>query len=155
MKKILFPLVLLFLTLNNVLAQAGMEDVTDGEIQKFWNSNIRAIINLDKGRIISQTYFPLAGEWNYVLDIYDANESDMEQAYKDRLEEIFDEDLRSHLKLMTWESAAIIEYEEGVTLSVIVLSEEVYEDEVIEFGVELSFDKINDQWMLVSINYMG
>lgn len=155
LKQFIFFLSVVIGSMTQVSAQAGMEDVSDSEIQKFWKSNIGAIISLDNEKIIAQTYFPLGGEWNFVLDMYDASEADLEKAYKNRLDEIFDEDLRSILKGMTWESVAIIEYEEGVTLSVIVLSEEIYEEEVIEFGVELSFDKIDDKWMLVAINYMG
>lgn len=154
-KQFIFSVIFFFTTASLASAQAGMDDVTDAEIQKFWKSNIGAIISLDKEKIITQTYFPLGGEWNFVLDLYDANEADLEVAYKERLDEIFDEDLRTRLKGMSWESVGIIEYEEGVTLSVIILSEEIYEEEVIEFGVELSFDKIDDKWMLVAINYMG
>lgn len=155
MKQLIFSFAILFAFLGKVNAQAGMDDVTDAELQKFWKSNIGAIVSLDKPKVIAQTYFPLGGEWNFVLDVYDVSEEELEAAYKERLEEIFDEDLRSRLKEMTWESVAILDFEEGILLSVIVLSEEVYEEEVIEFGVELSFDKIDGKWMLVSINYMG
>lgn len=155
MKQLIFSFAILFAFLGKVNAQAGMDDVTDTELQKFWKSNIGAIVSLDKPKVIAQTYFPLGGEWNFVLDVYDVSEEELEAAYKERLEEIFDEDLRSRLKEMTWESVAILDFEEGILLSVIVLSEEVYEEEVIEFGVELSFDKIDGKWMLVSINYMG
>ncbi|OFZ40564.1 MAG: hypothetical protein A3D92_11545 [Bacteroidetes bacterium RIFCSPHIGHO2_02_FULL_44_7] len=138
-----------------VHAQAGPDDVTPEKLQAFWNSNIQAMISLDKEKIIEQTYFPLAGEWYAIFDMWESTEEELQEVYVERLEEMYNEEFRSVLSSYTWENIGVAETEEGTFLSIYILFEEVIDDEVLESAIILEFSLIEENWMLTAMTFAG
>lgn len=159
MKATLFSssLIGLFLTFSafQAHAQAGPDDVTPEKLQAFWNSNIQAMINLDREKIVEQTYFPLAGEWYAVFDMWESTEEELHEAYVERLEELYNEEFRAMLREYTWENIGVADTEEGTYLTIYLLFEEVIEEEVMESAIILEFGLIEENWMLTGMTFAG
>jgi len=150
----LLGLFLAFLSFQ-VHAQAGPDDVTPEKLHAFWNSNIQAMINLDKEKIVEQTNFPLAGEWYAVFDMWESTEEELQEAYVERLEELYNEEFRSILRGYTWENIGVADTEEGTFLSIYILFEEIIDDEVLESAIILEFSLIEENWMLTAMTFAG
>lgn len=151
------PLLGLFLTFSTfqVNAQAGPDDVTPEKLQAFWNSNIQAMINLDREKIIEQTNFPLAGEWYAVFDMWESTEEELHEAYVERLEELYNEEFRAILSKYTWENIGVADTEEGTYLTVYILFEEIIDGEVMESAIILEFGLYDENWMLHAMTFAG
>lgn len=125
------------------------------ELQKLWNSNVKAIIDLDQEKIIQQTNFPLEGDWFAAYELWDASEEELQEAYTNDPAVVFDQETRDILRQMTWEDIIVNDYEEGVVLSVPIYTTYEVDGEFYEFATFLEFASIDDQWMLIAIVYAG
>jgi hypothetical protein len=139
---------------NPVCAQEGAQ-YDQQELQNLWNSNIRAIIDLDVEKIIQQTNFPLQGDWYVAYELWDASEEELQEAYINDPGVVFDPDTRARLAEMSWEEIVVNDYEEGIVLSVPVYLSYEAEGEIYEFVTFYEFAKIEEQWMLIGIVYAG
>jgi hypothetical protein len=158
MKSQLLLLFLFLVTSSFVKTSAYAQDgavFSEAELQKFWDSNIKAIVDLDADKIIQQTNFPLQGDWYVAYELWEASDEELEQAYKNDPGVVFDPDVRSMLASMTWENVTVNDYEEGIVLTVPVYLTYEEEGEIYEFATIFEFATIDEQWMLIAIVYAG
>lgn len=139
---------------SSAYAQEGAV-FSEEELQKFWNSNIKAIVELDQEKIIQQTNFPLQGDWYVAYELWDASEEELQEAFTTDPGVVFDPDVRSMLGSMTWQNVIVNDYEEGVVLTVPVYLSYEAEGEIYEFATIFEFATIDEQWMLIAIVYAG
>ena len=125
------------------------------EIHAFWNDNIKAITDLDKDKIISQTNFPLGGSWYELYEPNNLSESTLKALYIKNIENIFDQLAIDGLNMLTWEDATTVKVDDETGISVIYarIEEEGYN--LLYFEYELVFRKIKENWKLSAIKFIG
>lgn len=144
-----------FFLSGTLSAQAGPDDVTESKLKKFWASHIQPIIDLDREKIIDQTNFPLAGEWYAEFDMWESTPEELQEAYVERLDEIFDEEFRKTLAGLTWENLEVGELEDGYLINLPLLFVEEVDGDIYESAMILEFTMINNKWMLTAIMFAG
>jgi hypothetical protein len=122
----------------------------------FWNSNVKAIIDLDEKTIIEQTHFPLEGSWGYALEL----KSDVwtNEDYTSNLSKIFNEETREQLKQKTYNDLVHYKNEAGELIYIINVNfSEKNEDsgEMMESSTIFFFKMFDNKWKLYSIEYAG
>jgi hypothetical protein len=144
-------LILIFLT-SSIYAQTTPRDV----VISFWNSNIKAIIELDEKTIIEQTHFPLEGSWGYALDL----KADVwtNEDFTTNLAKIFNEETRDQLKQKTYNVLVHYKNEDGELVYIVNVNfSEKNEDsgEMMESSTIFFFKMFENKWQLYSIEYAG
>lgn len=111
------------------------------EAQKFWDNNIKAIIDLDKTKILEQTNFP--------LEIRIGDELWSKADFSSKLEKVFTPILREELKEGSIEDidAWVLGEDEGDTYMVVCFSE--FEEYQI---LVLMFKQFDEVWKLYGID---
>lgn len=124
------------------------------EIEQFWNTQIDAIVKLDKKAINKYSLHPPNGDWGYLVGL-DEEVSWTHDNFLENLEYIFFEELRTYLKEGNSELVEIWDSEEGLFL-IIKYNELIYEDEMeFETTTILQFSKIDGNWILTEYLIAG
>ncbi len=148
-------LTIVFLFLTSVLfAQATPRDV----VISFWNSNIKAIVELDKETILNQTNFPLEGSWGYAIELDKAPEEWTKDDYTNNLLKIFNQETRDQLKQKTYNDLVHYKNEQGELIYIVnvVFSTKMEDsDEYMESSTIFFFKMFDSKWKLYSIEYAG
>lgn len=148
-------LTIVFLFLTSVLfAQATPRDV----MIRFWNSNIKAIVDLDKETILNQTNFPLEGSWGYAIELDKAPEEWTKDDYTNNLSKIFNQETRDQLKQKTYNDLVHYKNEQGELIYIVnvVFSTKMEDsDEYMESSTIFFFKMFDSKWKLYSIEYAG
>lgn len=148
-------LTIVFLFLTSVLfAQATPRDV----VISFWNSNIKAIVDLDKETILNQTNFPLEGSWGYAIELDKAPEEWTKDDYTNNLSKIFNQETRDQLKQKTYNDLVHYKNEQGELIYIVnvVFSTKMEDsDEYMESSTIFFFKMFDSKWKLYSIEYAG
>lgn len=147
--------ILSFFFLHHAVLAQDVEEFDQAVLQKVWNSNIKAIIDLDVDKIVSQTNFPLTGDWFAAYELWEASNEELQEAYTADPGVVFDEDLRNMLRQMTWEDIVVDELDGGTILSVPIYITFEEEGEVYEFATILEFADFGEEWLLVAIFFAG
>lgn len=122
----------------------------------FWNSNIKAIIELDEKTIIEQTHFPLEGSWGYALEL----QSDVwtNEDFTSNLAKIFNEATRDQLKQKTYNDLVHYKNDAGELVYIVNVNfSEKDQDsgEMMESSTIFFFKMFDNKWQLYSIEYAG
>lgn len=148
-------LTIVFLFLSSILfAQSTPRDV----VISFWNSNIKAIVELDKETILNQTNFPLEGSWGYALELDKAPEEWSKDDYTNNLSKIFNEETRDQLKQKTFNDLVHYKNEQGELIyivNVVFNTKMEGSDEYMESSTIFFFKMFDSKWKLYSIEYAG
>ena len=148
-------LTIVFLFSTSVLfAQATPRDV----MIRFWNSNIKAIVDLDKETILNQTNFPLEGSWGYAIELDKAPEEWTKDYYTNNLSKIFNQETRDQLKKKTYNDLVQYKNEQGELIYIVnvVFSTKMEDsDEYLESSTIFFFKMFDSKWKLYSIEYAG
>ena len=125
-------------------------------VQSFWNSNIAAIISLDRETIISQTNFPLEGSWGYVVELEGDADSWTKEDFVQNIDKIFNDEMRVKLRRMDYNQLVHHVDEDGQVnfiLQLLFVTEE--EGVKYESATLLYFRKFEGIWKLYQIEYAG
>jgi hypothetical protein len=148
-------LTIVFILLTSVLfSQATPRDV----VISFWNSNVKAIIDLDKQTIIDQTNFPLEGSWGYNLDLNKAPEEWTKDDYTSNLEKIFNQETRDQLKQKSYNDLVHYKNEQGELIyivNVVFTTKMEGSSDMMESSTIFFFKMFDSKWKLYSIEYAG
>jgi len=146
---------MVFLFLSSILfAQSTPRDV----VISFWNSNIKAIVELDKETILNQTNFPLEGSWGYALELDKAPEEWSKDDYTNNLSKIFNQETRDQLKQKTYNDLVHYKNEQGELIyivNVVFNTKMEGSDEYMESSTIFFFKMFDSKWKLYSIEYAG
>jgi hypothetical protein len=124
----------------------------------FWESNIKAIVDFDTAKIITQTNFPLEGSWGYAIGLETEPEEWTKEDYINNLESIFTEELRTLLREKTFNDLTHHSNEAGEIQLIINLMSyytDIETQETYESSTILFFKKFDNEWKLFSIEYAG
>lgn len=146
---------LFFLLLTSALfSQSTPRDV----VISFWNSNIRAIIDLDAETIINQTNFPLEGSWGYAIELDKTPEEWTKDDYTNNLGKIFNQETRDQLKQKTYNDLVHYRNEQGELIyivNVVFTTRMEDSDDMMESSTIFFFKMFDSKWKLYSIEYAG
>jgi hypothetical protein len=125
-------------------------------VQSFWNSNIAAMISLDKETIISQTNFPLLGSWGYVIELDGDADSWTKEDFVQNIDKIFNDDLRVKLRRMD-HNQLVHHLDENGQLNFILQLLFITEEEGVKYesATLLYFKQFDGIWKLYQIEYAG
>ncbi|MFT5778552.1 MAG: hypothetical protein ACI837_001508 [Crocinitomicaceae bacterium] len=136
------------LSIHSAFAQGS-----DAATKAFWNDNMLTIARLDAPKIVSQTNFPLEGQWSFMLDLEDGGS---EAEYRAKLSEIFPAAMRKKIKTEDYHQLAAVEMDGEVAFITYTYTDVTIEDgEKYESMTFYSFEKLAGKWKLVSISYAG
>jgi hypothetical protein len=125
-------------------------------VQGFWDTNIMEIIRLEKEKIIEHTSFPVSGSWGYAIELEGGPEDWSDEDYKNNLEKIYNEELRTILKGMNYNSLVHHTDENGDLNFIIQINMETTTDEgTFESATLLYFKKYDGIWKLYQIEHAG
>lgn len=134
------------------------QKIARDEIIHFWNTNIQAIINLDKSTITDQTNFPVEGSWGYAIDLSNSPDEWTKFDFLDNLELIFSEERRLFLRSKTFNDLIHHTNEEGEIVLILNLDstkKDLESGQTVESSIILFFKKFNSNWKLFMIEYVG
>jgi hypothetical protein len=148
-------LTIVFLLFTSFLfAQATPRDV----VISFWNSNIKAIVELDKETILTQTNFPLEGSWVYTLELDKAPEEWTKDDFSSNLDKIFNQETRDQLKQKTYNDLVHYKNEQGELIYIVnvVFTSKIEESsDIMQSSTIFFFKMFDSKWKLYSIEYAG
>jgi len=148
----------IFVLFFTLLSTVSFGQVNRDVVMSFWNSNIKAIVDMDKEKIIRQTNFPVEGSWGYLLELEDKPENKVESVFTDNLDKIFNEETRKQLSEKTYNDLVHHKNEAG---EIIFIVNVVFDNVDPETGYEyesstLFFFKLFDnKWKLYSVEFAG
>ena len=125
-------------------------------VQSFWNSNIAAMISLDRETIIYQTNFPLQGSWGYALQLEGDADSWTKEDFVQNVDKIFNDELRIKLRRIDHNQLVHHVDENGqlnFILQLLFVTEE--DGEKYESATLLYFKQFDGIWKLYQIEYAG
>lgn len=133
-----------FLLLLPMIISCGIaySQISDkAEAQKFWDSNIKAIVDLDKTKILEQTNFP--------LEIMIGDQMWSKDEFNAKLEKVFTPILREELQSGSIDDidAWVLGEDEGDTYMIVCFSE--FEEYQI---LVLMFKQFEGKWKLYGID---
>lgn len=116
------------------------------EPQQFWDTNIKAILDNDVEKVVSQSHFPMStfeGDWS-------------KKDFMDAYEILFDESVLGDLRMQSYRDIQPVEYTPGeITYMIVIVTETEHEGEVYESATILSFKKFDGEWKLYDIDMAG
>lgn len=126
------------------------------ELKKFWNDCILPIINLDKDKLEQIVYFPLAGDWGYMVGLNKPEELWTEKEFYNNLQKLFHPKYLDKLKKQTFKDISVYRQDDGeINLLVTVNFEKKVRNFKTESSTILRFRKINNKWKLYVISHAG
>jgi hypothetical protein len=145
----------LFLLAGNVsFSQTTNRNV----VISFWESNVQAIIDLNKTQIIEQTNFPLEGSWGYAIELESSPEEWTKEDFVSHLESIFNEETRKQLSEKTYNDLVHYNDEAGNLIFIVnvnFLTKDSESGESYESSTIFFFKQFDNKWKLYSIEYAG
>lgn len=149
-------LTILLFTLSSLFSfgQAVNRDV----VVSFWNNNVKAIVDGNCEKIISQTNFPVEGSWIYILELEKEPENPDQAFFVANMEKIFDEETRKQLGEKTYND--LVHYKNDNGEIVFIINVDFWHTDP-DTGNEYQsttmffFKMFDNKWKLYSIEFAG
>ncbi len=148
--KYILTTVVCLITFNTVGQNQSAIDST--ELKMFLKDCINPIIDKDKDRLEEIVYFPLLGEWGFMMGLEKNNSLWTKQDFFDNFDSLFTDELIEKLKEKSFKDIEVYNSEDGsIELSVYVGFEIRVDDFKDESGIIFRFRKIKSAWKLFMI----
>ena len=126
------------------------------ELKKIWNDCMFPIMNLDKEKLKQIVYFPLAGDWGYMVGLNKSEELWTEKEFYYNLQKLFHPKYIDKLKKQTFKDISVYQQNDGeINLLVAVNFETKVGNIKTESSTILRFRKIINKWKLYVIFHAG
>jgi hypothetical protein len=143
----------------NTIAPKPKDMVPMKEVKRFWEDNIRAIVDVNIPKVVHQSKFPLLGDQNREMVFYGGEQTQEDSLYA--LSTQFPQELRNGLRDMNYEHVSQIQLENGqVALMIHFTGLNYFKADYYESGSDakffgLIFEKEGKEWVLTCSSKFG